>query len=150
MSDRQVVLTRNIFLPYATLGDLITDSGYSFKSVERPWLDNQPDVSCDPIGSYRCGSSFSPKHGCNVYHLLDVRGRTAVEIHAANLAIQLLGCIALGKAIAEFKASSISENLPPADMMGVTESVTAIAEFEAAMRNKDGIQELFVLVIKNS
>tara|TARA_R110002126_G_scaffold175723_3_gene324352 strand:- start:737 stop:1165 length:429 start_codon:yes stop_codon:yes gene_type:complete len=102
------------YTPSATFGELYLDAEnldepYCF-SVERPWLDNKPMVSCVPEGTYTIVLHTSPKFG-KVYYLEnhklgvslhDATKRTHILIHPANWASQLLGCIALGKSIIEF------------------------------------------------
>ena len=81
-----------------TLGTMARDDGsVECQTIERPWADNQEGVSCVPAGEYECALRFSPHHGFCVFGLVDVPNRSDVEIHAANLASQLLGCIALGE-----------------------------------------------------
>lgn len=74
-------------------------------TIEKPWLNNEPNKSCIPTGSYHLKPVRSPKFG-DVYYLenefLDVslKGetkRTHILIHAANKASELLGCIAVGR-----------------------------------------------------
>lgn len=70
-------------------------------SLELPWRDNLPKVSCIPPGAYHCDIVQSPKFG-RVYEVQNVYGRSHVLIHPANLAgdaalgwtTQLEGCIA--------------------------------------------------------
>jgi hypothetical protein len=70
-------------------------------SLELPWLKNIRRVSCIPEGDYVCNIVNSPKFG-RTYAVLDVPDRSAILIHAANLAgserhgytTQLQGCIA--------------------------------------------------------
>jgi hypothetical protein len=49
-----------------------------------------------PDGEYVCYRYQSPKNG-EVWELQDVPGRTHIQIHPANEAYQLLGCIAVGQ-----------------------------------------------------
>lgn len=83
-------------------GDLL------FYTIELPWRNNQPNVSCVPAGEYQLLPYFSPTHG-QTWRLhnpaLKVWGASAMapegmrsecELHSANWARQLLGCIALG------------------------------------------------------
>lgn len=38
-------------------GKVISDDGrllFSFETLELPWLNNQHDVSCIPLGNYNC------------------------------------------------------------------------------------------------
>lgn len=70
-------------------------------TIEKRWLNNQNHLSCIPIGKYKVTKFLSPsKHtaltGHNVFLLNDVPGRTMIEIHVANFASELLGCIAVG------------------------------------------------------
>lgn len=81
-----------------TYGILQSDTGIvECQTIERPWLDNQNGVSCIPAGVYPCALRFSPHHGFAVFGVTNVPHRTDVEIHAANVPTQLLGCIALGE-----------------------------------------------------
>lgn len=50
-----------------------------------------------PLGTYRITLYDSPKHGPNTPLLNGVPGRTFIEIHPANWAHELLGCLAPGK-----------------------------------------------------
>lgn len=69
-------------------------------TIERPWLDNQPDISCIPLGTYQFYRFLSPKNG-DVWRSYDVPDRNAIEMHAANFASELEGCIAVGNAMGE-------------------------------------------------
>ena len=67
-------------------------------TLELPWRFNRPNVSCIPADTYIFKMFDSPKHGM-VYEAEAVPGRTSIQIHPANWAKQLLGCIALGRAV---------------------------------------------------
>lgn len=89
---------------FATTGTLrVGDT--SFFTIERPWMDNESGVSCVPEGTYQLIPYLSPKHGptwCLENESLKVTAdghngtRSRCEIHSANWATQLEGCIALG------------------------------------------------------
>lgn len=91
---------------FATTGRLsVADAAYF--TIEQPWNYNIKDRSCVPPGVYELIPYQSPAHGptwClhnpgqNIYGRGAVPngGRTYCEIHSANWAAQLLGCIALG------------------------------------------------------
>lgn len=54
---------------------------------ELPWRGNRPNLSCIPPGRYRVAylaRSASGKYR-DVYHVLDVPGRSGILIHAGNL-----------------------------------------------------------------
>jgi hypothetical protein len=72
-------------------------------SIEQPWNDNAEGHSCVPVGTYQLVPYVSPKHGPTWYllnHELGVGAadetRSYCELHSANWARQLEGCIALG------------------------------------------------------
>lgn len=70
--------------------------------VELPWLNNREDVSCVPAGTYFADLVDSPAHGL-VYELRGVPQRTNIQIHVANFAHELRGCLAPGKEISTFR-----------------------------------------------
>ena len=65
-------------------------------TVERPWKNNTPFVSCIPAGAYTLKRGWFNKKDYEVFVVLDVPGRTYIKIHIANKATELLGCIAPG------------------------------------------------------
>jgi hypothetical protein len=72
-------------------------------TLEPPWHDNAPTVSCIPAGSYRARVRQSPRFG-RVYHIQDVAGRSWILTHWGNLggdkargwATHTEGCILIG------------------------------------------------------
>lgn len=100
MSIKRARLTRSESTDEGTFGVLVF-GGHSCRSLELPWRDNRPQVSCIPVGTYRCSIVRSPRMG-RVYGVHNVPGRSSVLIHSANLAgdvtrgwdTQLHGCIA--------------------------------------------------------
>lgn len=96
-------LTRTAETIYGTFGQLHT--GYStYQTVERQWLNNVKRHSCIPTGVYNTYTDMHRgKYGC--IELEDVPGRSEIQIHVANMATQLLGCIAVGMIIGSYKGS---------------------------------------------
>lgn len=88
-------LIRRLHLDAATLGQVILPNGAEVLSLERGWIDNAPWVSCIPCGEYVLEWDTTGRVK-NVPRLRDVPGRTQINIHQANWAHQLQGCIALG------------------------------------------------------
>ena len=66
-----------------------------FVTVERPWDDNEPNISCIPTGKYVCKRVNSPKFG-NTFEILDVEDRTNILFHPANTMKDIEGCIGIG------------------------------------------------------
>jgi len=82
-----------------TLGDLFLMEDNQIllmlKTLELPWLNNSPKVSCIPVGQYKAKMHTSPKFGWCLW-LQDVPGRSGILIHQGNYTDQILGCILPG------------------------------------------------------
>lgn len=98
MAGNILKLERFAYTPFGTFGRLVFGSKQWF-TIEPPWLDNKPNVSCIPIGRYRMKLEYSPKFKRDLWELKDVPNRFEIKIHAANVASQLQGCIAPGKTL---------------------------------------------------
>ncbi len=79
-----------------TFGILRLESGWECRTIERPWLENTPFVSCVPEGTYDIQLDRYHAEDYPAYELLNVVGRTEIKIHAANVSNELAGCIAPG------------------------------------------------------
>lgn len=98
-----------------TLGALaIPELARAWTSLELPWRGNVRHLSCiapapGERARYRCelqpSSKWTPRDDGRLYWILDVPGRSAIEIHAATWAgdvtkgwhSDLLGCVAPGE-----------------------------------------------------
>jgi hypothetical protein len=80
-------------------------------TIELPWKDNYPNISCIPAGLYSCIPHESEKYP-NTYEVTFVPGRTAILIHSGNFACEVnlsnahynsdtRGCIIVGFGIQE-------------------------------------------------
>ena len=76
-------------------------------TLECPWLNNQPFVSCIPAGDYVIRPCVSPRFG-RAYYIESEQGdivgydkgiRTHCLFHSANNASELQGCVALGESV---------------------------------------------------
>jgi len=90
-------LIRFLKTPNGTFGILIWEGNILCCTVERPWVANKVDVSCIPAGFYR--AVLSVRHAertdnYKVYQIVNVPGRTVIQIHIANRPSELQGCIA--------------------------------------------------------
>ena len=65
-------------------------------TLERPWQDNEPNVSCIPPGRYQCARVRSHKFG-NTFEVQHVPGRTDVLFHRGNTTEDTKGCILVGE-----------------------------------------------------
>ena len=65
-------------------------------TLEDPWKDNLPNISCIPSGIYTCERIVSPKFG-NTFQIMDVPNRTHILFHRGNTQEDTQGCILLGE-----------------------------------------------------
>ena len=85
-----------------TIGKLYLNDELICSTMEKPWRDNRPSVSCIPAGRYDLKPCLSNRFGqtyCLENKDLDVSldgdtKRTHILIHKANKESELLGCIA--------------------------------------------------------
>jgi hypothetical protein len=78
-----------------TVGRLLMGSQSVF-TLELPWRDNQPNLSCVPEGTYRTVLAFSNRYGKIMPRLLNIPGRDGILIHPGNTPHDTLGCILVG------------------------------------------------------
>lgn len=96
--DNRPVLTINRrYMKDCTLGDLYSQDGcFQLSTLEEPWVDNQPNISCIPEGLYRCLPHNGPKWQ-DVWELINVANRKGILIgHPGNTTDDIEGCILLG------------------------------------------------------
>lgn len=79
-----------------TTGEMLIEGEHFAYTLERPWLDNAPNISCIPEGDYFVKLLYSPHFGRPLPHILGVPGRSGILIHALNYVTQTEGCIGIG------------------------------------------------------
>lgn len=65
-------------------------------TVERPWLNNEKNRSCIPVGEYICKRVMSPNFG-DTFEVCDVPGRTLIRFHKGNIMDDSHGCVVVGE-----------------------------------------------------
>lgn len=115
-------LKRFCYHPAGTLG-VIELGDEKFYSIERPWVNNEPNISCIPTGSYDMGWRKSPRFG-ETWHIKEVEGRTHILIHVANFPTDVQGCIGLGTGLM-------------GDRIAVSNSRAAVKKFEDLTRDSE-------------
>lgn len=99
-------MLRRRYFPCATFGEWFNEQGTRLcVTVERPWQNNRPNVSCIPEGEYTLHAHTSPSKGACLSIEAPTLGvtltgpslRTACLVHVANRAVELQGCIAPGE-----------------------------------------------------
>ncbi len=98
--NQDVVLQRGAPSPVGTRGNLTLNGELLCYTLERPWLENQNDVSDIPPGFYTVIKHNSPKFQ-DVWEVTNVPGREAILIHAGNTVQDTHGCILVGLGIAD-------------------------------------------------
>lgn len=87
-----------------TFGAILFEGGFALHTLELPWENNAPNISCIPCDLYACKVETSQRFG-ESYHVQDVPGRTHIIFHRGNWAgrrsmtqlhSNVLGCILLG------------------------------------------------------
>jgi hypothetical protein len=86
-----------------TEGILISED-FECKTLELPWRDNKPQISCIPPDIYDVEIRLSNKYG-RIYWVRNVPNRSYILIHSGNYAgdinknykSHVMGCILLGK-----------------------------------------------------
>lgn len=102
-------LTRTDSNASRTLGVLKLDRGPLLYTCEPPWLDNEPFISCVPVGIYTLEDHNTDKYpdtwalvGDEVGHWPgDGKQRSVCVLHAGNTAIDTMGCILPGTELGE-------------------------------------------------
>lgn len=84
----RLLLLRHASDDEGTVGTVINDGRVALLMEELPWRDNRSNLSHIPAGRYRVeylARSASGKYR-DIYHVLNVPGRTGILIHAGNYA----------------------------------------------------------------
>lgn len=103
-------------------------------TLELPWEDNLPNVSCIPTGAYNCRKVISPKFG-KTFEVTNVPDRSHILFHKGNIADDTHGCIIVGELFDPLNGES-----------AVLSSGKAFKEFLLRLKNQD----TFLLTIFSS
>jgi len=90
-----LTLERFNFTEKSTIGSLAIDGKDFCWTLELPLKDGSPG-SCIPAGTYKVVTYPSPKFGRLMPLLVDVPGRSNIEMHWGNVPENTEGCILLG------------------------------------------------------
>lgn len=78
-----------------TLGRLYADDLQLF-TLENPWLENRPRVSCVPAGYYHVERDTFKGRYPDLRVTNPPAGRSDIEVHAGNRVGDTLGCVLVG------------------------------------------------------
>ncbi len=96
--SQDVILQRGAGSPAGTRGCMTLNGDLLCYTLERPWLENQNNISDIPPGFYTVIKHNSDKFK-DVWEVTNVPGREAILIHAGNTVTDTHGCILVGLGI---------------------------------------------------
>jgi Family of unknown function (DUF5675) len=106
-------------------------------TLENPWHNNMPNISCIPVGLYLCRRIDSPHFG-DSFEVADVPDRTHIIFHKGNTEIDTKGCVLLGRAYGHLSGmpAILESNKAVVDFMNSLEDES---EFDLAIVDSDGL-----------
>lgn len=94
---KTLILKRGLDDGIQTVGTLRSVDGvFGRFTLERPWKNNQKNISCIPVGWYEVKWTWSWKLFRYTYEVTAVKDRTGVRFHPGNYFFDVEGCILLG------------------------------------------------------
>lgn len=95
--DATFEIVRERMSPAApTTGELLVEGEHFCWTLELPWRDNAPGISCIPLGAYGVFMTLSTRFKREMPRLIGVPGRLGVLIHSGNTDHDTEGCILVG------------------------------------------------------
>ena len=118
----RIEIHRQKHLDKQTLGYLyIVDENdeilFSCDTLELPWKENKKNISCVPLGNYKCVLEYSARFKKDLWELKKVPNRSECKFHSANYFYQLNGCIALGNGYDDIDNDNWTDVLNSKDTM---------------------------------
>jgi len=82
---------------YGTFGILFNEGIPFAITLENAWINNEQNISCIPVGRYKCKRYQSPTHG-ETFEICNVPNRgPAVLFHKGNLDDDTDACVLIGE-----------------------------------------------------
>lgn len=81
---------------------------FSCKTIELPYRNNEPNISCIPIGVYLITKRYSEKHKEHL-KVQEVVDRTDILIHSGNYHHDTKGCILVGESFKDINGDNIAD-----------------------------------------
>jgi len=88
----EVKIRRFAYTNMGVFGEMHLE-GVRLVTVERPWLNNQPNISCIPTGNYYLSPGRYYRGGYDAMEVCDVPGRTHILCHKGNTMHDSAGCV---------------------------------------------------------
>jgi hypothetical protein len=139
-------LLRNADTAFGCFGYLRLDGvAGPWCTAEDDWLNNKPNISSIPPGTYTCRRTIYYKHGIPTFEITGVPGRSRILFHPGNTEEDVEGCVLLGM---DFGAMTVKDEDHATRRerikWSVVRSKEAFAEFMAALKGVDS----FTLTVK--
>ncbi len=99
-----------------------------FYTLELPYLNNEKNISCIPLGAYECVRHWSRKFPYQHLQLLGVPARSGILIHAGNTVKDTTGCILIAKGL------TAANNLTATSRKAVDELMELIGQENITIR----------------
>jgi len=109
-----LVLRRFVYRDDCVAGALLHQNWIVCYTLEEPWKNNEPRISCIPPGVYRVARHDSDRHP-HTWRVEGVPGRSGILFHPGNTTWDTEGCILVGR------------------HHGLLEGVCAVLDSQAAM-----------------
>jgi len=122
-----------------TIGTLSNDKKVLCHTLENPWRDNEPMVSCIPEGTYSCVPYSSEKYK-DVWHVINVKDRSYILFHAGNFEKDTKGCILVGRNVLWNKQNMVTFSQHTLNMLRNTIGISRSFSLEVR-RITDGIKK---------
>jgi len=136
---RTYTLLRQAFEPNKPTRGALNIDGEIICTLENPWTDNKPFVSCIPQGCYKVAWRESPSKGW-CWRLHNVPDRDHILIHKGNTEKDTQGCILVGMAHVIWRGAKSAEmryNIP-----AVSQSRVAFNYMSKLLGNTPWYQEI--------
>lgn len=122
-SDHEIGIQREYSSSECVSGYLLVDGQVVCYVLERPWQNNETEISSIAAGRYKAFIREDGSHGWRI-QLVDVPGRDNIQIHVGNTTTESKGCLLPGRSI----SSSLCEVYKSAEAMSlVQQAMTGIS-----------------------
>lgn len=126
---KTLILTRTNDDGKQTKGTLRSKDGiWGRFTLERPWKNNQTNISCIPKGEYLVKWTFSYRFLRYTYQVMNVPGRSGIRFHKGNFFFNVEGCILLGSGYSDINHDG---------EVDIINSTQTMKEFEILMGQED-------------
>ena len=140
---KHIYLVRGSETPFGTFGFLLTDKGHPLiLTLENPWRNNEPFVSCIPVGSYALNRHLSHKFG-ETFIIEGVPERSHILVQRGNQHTDTSGCILTGEEFYYFDQPTKPGVVNP----GISQSGNAFKKF---MNHMDGVDKATIHIRKST